>query len=146
MTVLITTYLIIFALLWWRLNSFWAALAIVATPVILICLVNGNLDALFFVSAVACALTIVLFQHAIKNNRLRKQLYFELKESNPSIQEAELRDLVKSEISRQNEEDAQLREIMGASEEEKMAASLVAVVSLVFAVLVTVFVSHYFQP
>ena len=62
------------------------------------------------------------------------------------MQEAELRDLVKSEISRQNEEDAQLREIMGASEEEKMAASLVAVVSLVFAALVTVFVSHYFQP
>ncbi len=146
MIVLITTYLIIFALLWWRLNSFWAALAIVAAPVILINLVKGNLYALFFVSAVACALTIVLFQHAIKNNRLRKQLYFELKESNPSIQEAELRDLVKSEISRQNEEDAQLREIMGASEEEKMAASLVAVVSLVFAVLVTVFVSHYFQP
>lgn len=146
MIVLITTYLIIFALLWWRLNSFWAALAIVAAPVILIYLVKGNLYALFFVSGVACALTIVLFQHAIKNNRLRKQLYFELKESNPSIQEAELRDLVKSEISRQNEEDAQLREIMGASEEEKMAASLVAVVSLVFAVLVTVFVSHYFQP
>ncbi len=143
---LITIYLIIFSLLWWKLSNFWAALAIVATPVILIYLVNGNLDALFFVSSVACALTIVLFQHAIKNNRLRKQLYFELKESNPSIQEAELRDLVKSEISRQNEEDAQLREIMGASEEEKMAASLVAVVSLVFAVLVTVFVSHYFQP
>ena len=143
---LITIYLIIFSLLWWKLSNFWAALAIVATPVILFYLVNGNLDALFFVSSVACALTIVLFQHAIKNNRLRKQLYFELKESNPSIQEAELRDLVKSEISRQNEEDAQLREIMGASEEEKMAASLVAVVSLVFAVLVTVFVSHYFQP
>ena len=146
MMFLITIYLIIFSLLWWKLSNFWAALAIVATPVILIYLVNGNLDALFFVSSVACALTIVLFQHAIKNNRLRKQLYFELKESNPSIQEAELRDLVKSEISRQNEEDAQLREIMGASEEEKMAASLVAVVSLVFAVLVTVFVSHYFQP
>ena len=143
---LITIYLIIFSMLWCKLSNFWAALAIVATPVILIYLVNGNLDALFFVSSVACALTIVLFQHAIKNNRLRKQLYFELKESNPSIQEAELRDLVKSEISRQNEEDAQLREIMGASEEEKMAASLVAVVSLVFAVLVTVFVSHYFQP
>ncbi|HPY58074.1 MAG TPA: hypothetical protein PLX61_04200, partial [Bacteroidales bacterium] len=71
MMFLITIYLIIFSLLWWKLSNFWAALAIVATPVILICLINGNLDALFFVSSVACALTIVLFQHAIKNNRLR---------------------------------------------------------------------------
>jgi len=53
--------------------------------------------------------------------------------------------MVKSELSRQKEEDAQLREIIGASEEEKMTAGLIAVISLVFALLITGFIS-YFQP
>jgi len=146
MMFLITIYLIIFSLLWWKLSNFWAALAIVATPVILIYLVNGNLDALFFVLAISCSFFFAVIHQAIKNNRLRKHLYLKLKESDPSIQETVLKDMVKSELSRQKEEDAQLREIIGASEEEKMTAGLIAVISLVFALLVTVFVSHYFQP
>jgi hypothetical protein len=145
MVFIITICLIVFSLLWWRLNSFWAALTIVTAPVILIYLVKGNLFVLFFVSAIAFALTFVVIQHAIKNNRLRKQIYFELKESNPSIQASVLKDLVKNELGCQNEEDAQLREITDASEEEKMTAGLIAVVSLVFALLVTGFAS-YFQP
>lgn len=143
MLTLITICLIVFSLLWWKLNSFWAALTIVAAPVILIYLVKGNLFVLFFVSVIACALSFVVVQHAIKNNRLRKHLYLELKGSNPSIQETVLKDMVKSELSRQNEEDAQLREITGASEEEKMTAGLIAVFSLVFALLVTGFVSYF---
>lgn len=145
MIFLITICLIVFSLLWWKLNSIWAALTIVASPLILVYLIKGNLIVLFFVSAIFCALSFVVVQHAIKNNRIRKHLYLELKESNSSIQETVLKDLVKSELSRQNEEDAQLREIKGASEEEKMTAGVIAVFSLVFALLVTGFAS-YFQP